>query len=118
MAIEKRKVRKELYQIAGGDGKDENRERVEADGVDGEQERTEDVFSSLGLQYDLLGMVVVCGREIEALLVRTSKRNTNITCFPFAMGQRGGRSVIALWTSDVWKVGSKSTQMTFPRLSF
>src|SRR5487761_1282672 len=37
-----------------------------------------------------------------SLPVRTSKRNTNITCFPFAMGQRGGRRVRALHTSDVW----------------
>ena len=53
-----------------------------------------------------------------SLPVRTSRRNTNITRFPFATGQRGGKRVRALRTSDVWKRGSKSTQVTFPWLSF
>ena len=36
---------------------------------------------------------------------RTSKTNTNIQCFPFAMGQRGGQRARARCMRWVWNVG-------------
>ena len=53
-----------------------------------------------------------------SLPVRTSRRNMNITRFPFATGQRGCKSMRALRTSDVWNVGSNLTQVKLPWSSF
>ena len=51
-------------------------------------------------------------------LAITSRRNMNITHFPFAMGQRGGSRAMACCTRCVWNWGRKSTQKILPSLSF
>src|SRR6267142_197092 len=51
-------------------------------------------------------------------LAITSRRNTNITFFPFASGQRGGNRARARRTRCVWKGGRKSTQTMLQASSF
>ena len=58
------------------------------------------------------------GRPAPSLPKRTSKRKTNITCFPLATGQRGGKSNKALHMSKVWNKGLNSTQVKMPWSSF
>src|SRR5487761_854700 len=50
-------------------------------------------------------------RPAPSLPERTSRRKTNITRFPLATGQRGGRSTRALRMSEMWNKGSNSTQV-------
>jgi len=49
---------------------------------------------------------------------RTSRTNTNIQRFPFAMGQRGGQRARARRTRWVWNAGRKSTHAMWLLSSF
>ena len=63
---------------------------------------------------------VPCKARASAVLTPaiTSRRNTNITHFPFTIGQRGGNRAIAHSTRCMWKAGGKSTQKILLSLSF